>query len=470
MKATKILTLFVLYIALMMGCNKDEFLVNESGEPGLKSATTVSAFVVEPTGTDDTENLKNAFADAMAAGPGAVVQLTEGEYYIDLMEIYEFHGMLKGAGKGKTIISCIANLNVDDFINQNLKPVLLKFIGGNVSVCHLTIHTPQGPLSAGMIPWIHGQLAFCPITAQYVAENECVKAIVDNVEFITEGNVRNGLLAESDFLGGVPGGVPLADIDITVTNSSFSEGYWWYGALLMEIREGRITAGTPNNGNVFNNSMLSIWHNTSVNINVRNNTFRKVNGKCGLEVYSAPYPAALQQYPQTFASVCNIEKNSFEITGTTKAALVLVDNRRVLYPEEIPMHVNVKNNRFSTVETNTSTIRGFVLYGPVIRNNKFVGGGLNGLFLDGPSEALCENGLILGNNFSNTLYSDANVVFGPGTRDWTVVGGNLGESVWDFGENNLISGFNITTSEVPFGQTIKDNLGEMKSRMHSLTH
>ena len=53
-------------------------------------------------------------------------------------------------------------------------------------------------------------------------------------------------------------------------------------------------------------------------------------------------------------------------------------------------------------------------------------------------------------------------------HDWTIVGGNLGESVIDEGENNLISGFNNNTSEVPIGHTIVDNLEEMRGPLHDL--
>jgi hypothetical protein len=48
------------------------------------------------------------------------------------------------------------------------------------------------------------------------------------------------------------------------------------------------------------------------------------------------------------------------------------------------------------------------------------------------------------------------------TRTWTIVGGNLGETIIDEGENNLITGMNVTSSDVPFGQTIVDNFDDLK--------
>ena len=53
-----------------------------------------------------------------------------------------------------------------------------------------------------------------------------------------------------------------------------------------------------------------------------------------------------------------------------------------------------------------------------------------------------------------------------GTWDWTIVGGNLGESVLDYGENNIIAGFNNNTSKVSIGQIIVDNLEEMRGPLY----
>jgi hypothetical protein len=45
--------------------------------------------------------------------------------------------------------------------------------------------------------------------------------------------------------------------------------------------------------------------------------------------------------------------------------------------------------------------------------------------------------------------------------------------LWGFekaliGTDNLITGFNVNTSEEPFGQTIVDNLGEMRAVIKEL--
>jgi hypothetical protein len=132
------------------------------------------------------------------------------------------------------------------------------------------------------------------------------------------------------------------------------------------------------------------------------------------------------------------------------------------------MLVQIKNNQIKTGETNNSAIRCVNLSGAIFRNNKFTGIGKNGVYIFRQQNVFNENGLLLGNNFSNTNYADAPVILNVGTRNWTIVGGNLGESVLDYGENNIISGFNNNTSDVPFGQTIVDNLQEIRGPLHDL--
>ena len=467
---TKIIFLIFTCFALLMGCSNEEALDFQQGEINQKKAPKSEVFIVEPTGIDDTENLKNAFDDAMAAGPGAVVQLMEGDYFIDLIETREFHGTLKGKGKGKTIISTIADLSVNEFLDQNQGVVLLNFVGGDISVRDLTIHTPPRPLSTGKLDLIHGQLGFCAITAQYVAVDEHVNATVDNVEFITQGWVLNGLLAESGFWKGIPGGVPIADIDISVTNSSFSGPYWWeYGALIMEIREGNIVVGSKGNGNVFDNCDLGIWHNVNINATVHSNTFTRKAGWFALQVINGANREELLEDSQTFQSVCNIEKNTFNVSESA-GAMLINDNRRFLPSYKLPMLVQVKSNKLHT-EVNTFTgMGGLNLSGAVIRNNKFTGDAEFGvrIFSHWPEGLISENGLLLGNNFSNSAYSLTTVLLGNGTKNWTIVGGNLGELVWDFGENNIITGFNNNTSEAHLGQNIVDNLEEMRTALKNL--
>jgi hypothetical protein len=112
--------------------------------------------------------------------------------------------------------------------------------------------------------------------------------------------------------------------------------------------------------------------------------------------------------------------------------------------------------------------------GMVIRNNQLSGNGQYGVMIRATnSSAYNENGLMLGNNLSNTTFSIASVWLSALTRNWTIVGGNLGETIIDETNgagNHIITGFNSNTSEVPLGQTIVDNLEEMRDALHDADH
>ena len=455
-----------------MGCSKDETLVDEPGEMSLKKATMAPVFVVEPNGVDDTENLKNAFAEAMAAGDGAIVQLEEGEFYTDLIEVREFNGTLKGAGKGKTVITTIDNLSIDEVNSQNLYPTLLKFLGGDVCVKDISFTVPPGPLGYGSRQWFEGLIGFFGWSQVYEPEDNYINVVVDNIEVLGHPeNIGYGLMTGSDSKK-MPEGVPFCNIDISVTNSHFANCAW-YGACIMMIAEGKVTVGTKNGGNTFvspsgwSYGNLGLWHFVNTEISVIGNHFEGENGRCGgLDILSAPYLAHHAHSPQFFASVARVEHNTFDVVNF-KSATIIVDNRRMFYPDDIPMFVQFKSNRI-TRSGGLSALRCFQLSSPVIRNNKFIGEGNNGVTIGGTPYVFSDNGLMLGNNFSNSDYSEAAVILTDVTRDWTIVGGNLGESVWDFGENNIITGFNNQSSEVPLGQTIVDNLEEMKRPMHDL--
>lgn len=454
---------FIACLGFIAGCNETPQFGDELNDMELKSAHVV--FTVEPNGTDDTDNLNNAFTNAIAAGPGAVVQLVEGTYYINFIEVREFVGKFKGAGKGKTVITNILELDRESLISQNLNTVLLRFVGGDVCMRDMTVQFNMDYPSV----WLHGLAGFSSVTATYVSQDEYINVVVDNVEF--NGHpTRNpcGLRAESGFSKGPD--IPLSDIDISVTNSSF-DGFRGYGALIQQVKKGKIVVGKEHNGNVFSNSknQLGIWHNVSVEVLVEGNTITNSKpGGWGIQLHNGPYYPTLEYAPQTSQAVCNIRQNVFNTPGGF-GSMMIADARREFHPEDLPMLVQVKNNRVNTSDGAFTAIGCWDMYGMVIRNNKFAGSAEYGVrVVQFDTNLYNENGLMLGNNFTQASYSVATILFDPNTRNWTVVGGNTGDNVENNGENNVITGMNVNTSEIPLGQSITDNLQEMKDALDEM--
>lgn len=469
MKTLKKVLITFATILIVASCGEDELLTNNLADMSYKKAADnqQNIFWVTPTGIDDTQNLIDAFADAQLAGPGSVIQLKEGNYYINLMEVRDFNGTLKGAGRGKTIITTVENLNFDDVISQNLYPCLIKFLGGDVHVKGMTFMTK--PESTD---WFEGLIGFFGWSEVYVPAGKYINVVADHIEIIGQkSNVGYGLMTGSDSRG-LPGGVPWSKIDISVTNSHFANCAW-YGACIMMIEEGNVEVGRSNNGNTYVSNdewsygNLGIWHFVNTKISITRNHFQGHLGRSGgLDVFSAPYPSFFAHSDQVFPSVANIEHNTFEVSNFL-SAIIINDNRRVFDPEDEPMKVQLKNNHIRTTN-NTSAMRCLNLNGSVFRNNKFTGTANNGLYLDGQNSITTENGLMLGNNFSNATYKQATVILQPATRSWTVVGGNLGESILDYGIDNVITGFNNNNLDVPLGKIISDLITETNMTVHDL--
>jgi hypothetical protein len=108
----------------------------------------------------------------------------------------------------------------------------------------------------------------------------------------------------------------------------------------------------------------------------------------------------------------------------------------------------------------------------VIRNNKFRGPAGLGIYADSPFFEYYgiynEEGLILGNNFSTASFDMCAVWLTPETRNWTVVGGNIKDQVWNDGVGNIITGVNVSSSDKPLGRSIKDKLPPMNHLIHEL--
>jgi len=125
---------FVSFLAF--SCSKDGMFDNSQVIDQQLSKTFVmysgSVFKVFPNGKDDTKKILDAFDKAKAAGPGSVVQLAAGTYKIGFIEVWDFQGIFRGAGKGKTIITNLPDLPQGEvFSGNSIYPALLKFVGGN---------------------------------------------------------------------------------------------------------------------------------------------------------------------------------------------------------------------------------------------------------------------------------------------------------------------------------------------------
>ncbi len=485
MKTLRKFILLTAVLALLFSCSKPEqvgFDNQNLSDPIMKKQNNNEMiFRVEPNGFDDTENLRDAFADAIAYGAGATVQLVEGEYFLGFIEIHDFVGAFKGAGKYKTFITAMNNLDMQAMWDKNIHADLFKFVGGDVLLSDFTLQTPPGKISISGFTTGHirSLINFSATNAIYEPgnENRSINAVVDNVSFkgqFLEGgpgynhgyNCYFGVRTGYDYFSGSD--VPREKIDFKITNSEINT--FVYGLVLEGMKNSKLIVGEKNKGNVFSNLDQGggVWESRNMEILIEGNTFNIPAFSWGLDLDNYPWYSLLREEPQTIASLYTIQNNVFNLNHS-EYALWMHDLRRITHPEEMPLVFQVKNNLFKMSDGYEWGIACRRTKDVVIRNNKFNGQGDLAIYCDSPyGYVYNEDGLILGNNFSAAEFGWGVVYLSADTRNWTIVGGNLGEFVLDDGENNIITGFNNTTSEVHVGQDISQKLKENRSLMHEL--
>lgn len=476
MKTEKLVFLIFACFGLLFGCNNDEMPGDDLAGINLKKASAPAIFMVEPSGSDDTPAFMQAFDDAKAAGPGSVVQLVEGEYHLGFIEIRDFYGTFMGAGKGKSIITAMNNLNLDSLITKGLFPALMKFVGGDVKVCHFTIRTPEGRISVGGPGYGHvsALLCFTAYNPEYESLNESrsAKAMVDNVclkgQKVEDGgigynykyNAYFGLLACADYMGWPNNTVPRQKVDITVTNSEFDT--FCYALVLQSLKNSKFVIGEKNSGNTFRNSDQAggFWEGRDNELIMTGNTFNVPPYSWGFDADDYPWYPYLKNEIPVKPSLINISDNVFNLEHA-EYAMLLRNRRTYTNPGDIPIAFQVKNNQFNMTDGYEWGILCYVTDGAVLRNNKFSGHGDLALYIINRSK----NGLVLGNNFSTATLETGVAYLASNTQNWTFVGGDFTDKVIDLGVNNVFTGMNVSTADEPLGRSISEKLVPMNHMM-----
>ena len=107
-----------------------------------------------PNGTDDTEALQSALDRCAGATRGCAVSLCEGVFRIAPVRVGDFRGVLRGAGRRRTVIRALPALAVnanplgfwrDDPLDPDLEPwpFLLQFVEGRAGIRDLAVEVPS---------------------------------------------------------------------------------------------------------------------------------------------------------------------------------------------------------------------------------------------------------------------------------------------------------------------------------------
>ena len=475
----------VLMLFLYACSMEEEISPDPDADAMLKKAPVpVNVFTVCPGGGDDTEALIAAFDDAKAAGPGATVKLTEGEFHIGFVTVEDFEGSFTGAGMGKTIILPLPVLPWEDLYAQNLAWELIKFLRGNMQISNMSFRNLEGDPCPGYDLWgFLGLHDYAYTELPGLDEGHQLTAMVDHVEFVSHPDpvfsgwspytVQCGIGIGPDYFSALD--IPHCANSVTVTNCSFSE-------MTMAVSCGNNEQGRTvfsNNKPVETDDGLWIGDNIGGSCLVSGNEFHsdKPWGQ-GVWINDALFNNA--EFKLSDGCQYEISGNVFHLEGEAILAVCIEDNRKALgiIDNENPLQVLIKSNLFDLQANTWVGIWNWMTDDVVIRNNKFTGQAGTGIYVD-PTTT---NSLMLGNNFSSLVCSQV-IDWLPGSgegynillfgNDNTVVGGgNNSTTVLNLGDNNVITGAKFENEgELPPGQTITDNLRSWReSRVNLHAH
>ena len=316
-----------------------------------------------------------------------------------------------------------------------------------------------------------GQIIFSSLSANGDPEIPYIKVWVNNVAFIgkkvTWGpgyNIGGALFFAHN--GAKPIIEPRGREDIKITNCSFDT--FQETVIFGWLSGSKIIVGEKNNGNLFKNCMTGVVFRDVINddFKVTGNKFF-LEGQFGI-LFQNGFWGSTTDDPQTRRTTIDIEQNEFYLSkivvnGYYTNGIIIQDPRRIK-GENMPVASLIKNNLLSFAEDGYIGVQLIGTKDVVVRNNRFIGEANIGIvgrqasWQDGRM-VKSENGLILGNNFSGATFAMTSIFLLNETYNWSVVGGgSSNETIINQGTNNLITGVNIKDSEVPLGETIKDNM------------
>lgn len=448
-------------LSILASCAKEErFSSDVFGPPdlakGFGHGYHVNVFMVPaPSGDDDTQNLLNTIELAQSQGPGSVVQLQEGTYHIGFIEIREFKGTIKGAGRDKTIIKPIPNLPCQNE-KQTWCVSLVTFVGGDIQLSDLSFKVDDGnPCAEDYItnqPMGKDLYILVKITDRinnhYISEDLVVTARIQNTGF-TGGtnsggthplfNVVCGLWFGHDYF--MPAGTNPERTKgyLNVDNCCFS--HFSTGLDLPGMKEGKIIV----RNSLFDFCNLFIYDNINLQFNISNNKFLN-NYDYSIFIDDSDL-SRFGRYSNTTPvkrATYRITQNMFETSpGVTfirpgGVSIYMLDMRTTIYPDEnMPMKFMVENNIFKLHE-GASAVVGLNNKDAMILANKYMGKGVTGITLDGENGAYSLNNKILGNKFSMADY-ETDIHLGEYTGNCLVAGSPMATIVNE-GEGNRING------------------------------
>jgi len=450
-----------------------------------------NTFTVLPTGTVDTANLQCAFDSAVEAGPGSIVKLVAGTFFIDQnISVANFDGTFRGAGKLQTVVQ---NIDVNPFpphrdLTQYPWSSLFTFyqdengVPSSISVSDLTFRA----IGFGATNYLPGDLELRGFNILELM-GKVTGVVDDEVSYLNTSVIRVGFEGQSgpqwwsgsNTLNAViivgeqvvePCGIatclvyfkPLSGRHVA-QDCSFTSHVFGYGPVFPVNSTFLVEDSTFADG-VFPLYLADIGGSTA---DIRRNTIQ------GARAYGVLVDSALQAslgyglgphgaLPPP--SSLSISQNNVSMQGTGDG-IGVTDYAYVLGASTFG-NVAITGNKVDLGGTPNSAIFGMGVSGVSVSNNKVTGRGGYGIAA-GLWDDPVRNWLLVGNNLQNARTEWPPIVLGPSTSNFVVVGGKNSVNVLDLGTNNTVTGIK-PLRDAKLGPLVREGMQNRRDLWHLL--
>ncbi|MFX1526655.1 MAG: hypothetical protein ACFFB4_03700 [Promethearchaeota archaeon] len=396
-------------------------------------------FIVFPSGGDDTANIQTAFNDAIAAGPGSIVQLTSGQFYTNAIFVENFYGTFKGAGKHSTKIDVLKGLdNTLEGVVGPGGPYLFTFVGGDVHISDLTFDiTPYMPAE----PWEDPEYPSYDLISIILLTGE-TNSRIENVKYIGhEGTLVNPLGIGFNVRVGVE--YHFGTGKHIITKCDFDSIWGAISAYGLSNVEMKISSNTIKGGNFGVINMDNINSKFEITYNEIETMFIYGIWAWQAGIIVPPTP-----------SQWKITHNTIRVSNLADGIGLMDD-----LPEK-SLEAVVSHNKITLDNTMWGGIWTAGMRDTFISNNIIRGTGDYGIACAFP-----ENNLLLGNNVQNVDASWAPIVL-IYASECVIVGGSTKTNVLDIaGSNNIIVGMNNIQGNSP-GPEIQEAMEQKRELIH----
>jgi hypothetical protein len=444
---TKVLTMILFaMLTLANSCTKTGSILPGNETDELKSSLGgIQTFLVEPEGPMyDTQNLLEAFAMAESGGAGSIIRLAEGIFYYDKLDIFNFNGILCGAGKSRTIIRTVPggiSLPVETpFIETN--PFFFNFHGGDFTVRDISFDISEDNPVKPYDWWTGGNVTFlCAVMriSGSSKENYNANAVLENLSFsgrevnlseFTPYNIDNCILLgggyETCSLGG----------NFTVQNCDFNRAET--GVNSLGLSDATLTVGgSSGKGNKMQalNAGIYFCSGDKVNARISHNLMTGIIAYSGIEIGQNNIPSDFNFNVEPSRCTFLIYDNHIELGGEYSNGIVFYDIVG-LNDKSRQSKAVIRNNTITLNKDDQAAIVGYCAFSSeVIRNNIF-GQSVFAVLLYGVSSG-CK---LIFNNFDDYETTFTDILLYTETFDNLVVCETAATSVYDASGLNTING------------------------------